>query len=56
MVLLLRLQNKYNEAMMERDKELYERQIKISDAQIDKLIYELYGLAEEEIKLIERAS
>ncbi|HUV03090.1 MAG TPA: hypothetical protein VMW67_06595 [Desulfobacteria bacterium] len=35
---------------MERDKELYERQIKIVDAQIDKLVYELYGLTEEEIR------
>ena len=28
---------------MERDKELYERQIKIVDAQIDRLVYDLYG-------------
>ena len=33
---------------MERDKELYERQIKIVDAQIDRLVYDLYGLTEEE--------
>jgi len=33
---------------MKRDKELYERQIKIVDAQIDRLVYELYGLTEEE--------
>ena len=33
---------------MKRDKELYERQIKIDDAQIDRLVYELYGLTEEE--------
>ncbi|MBE9595188.1 MAG: hypothetical protein IMF19_17120, partial [Proteobacteria bacterium] len=29
---MLELQNKYHEARMERDKELYERQIKIVDA------------------------
>jgi len=29
---------------MERDKELYERQIKIVDSQIDGLVYDLYGL------------
>jgi Tfp pilus assembly PilM family ATPase len=40
---------------MERDKELYERQIQIADAQIDKLVYDLYGLTEEEIKLVEGA-
>ena len=34
----------------ERDKGLYERQIKIVDAQIDKLAYDLYGLTEEEVK------
>ena len=38
---------------MDRDKELYERQIKVVDAQIDRLVYELYGLSEEEIKVIE---
>ena len=38
---------------MERDKELYERQIKIIDAQIDRLVYDLYGLSDEEIKVIE---
>ena len=38
---------------MERDKELYERQIKIVDAQIDGLVYELYGLTEEEIGVVE---
>ena len=32
------------EARMERDKELYEWQIKIVDAQIDRLVYDLYGL------------
>jgi hypothetical protein len=44
---MLGLYKKYHEARMERDKELYERQIKIVDAQIDKLVYELYGLTEE---------
>jgi len=37
---------------MERDKELYERQIKIVAAQIDRLVYELYGLTEDEIKVV----
>ena len=32
---------------MKMDKELYERQIKIVDAQIDRLVYDLYGLTEE---------
>jgi hypothetical protein len=37
------------------DKELYERQIKVVDAQIDRLVYDLYGLTEEEIRIIEEA-
>jgi len=50
---MLELQKKYDETRMERDKELYERQIKIVDAQIDRLVYDLYGLTEEEIKVVE---
>jgi len=38
---------------MERDKELYERQIKIVDAQIDRLVYDLYELTEEEVRVVE---
>ena len=38
---------------MERDKELYEQQIRIVDAQIDRPGYELYGLTEEEIWIVE---
>jgi hypothetical protein len=33
---MLELQKKHHETRMERDKELYERQMKIVDAQIDK--------------------
>ncbi len=40
---------------MNRDKELYERQIRIVDAQIDKLVYDLYGLTEDEVKVVEGA-
>ncbi len=50
---MLELQKRYHDAKMERDKELYERQIKIVDAKIDKLVYELYGLMEEEVKVVE---
>ena len=37
---------------MKQDKEIYERQIKIVDTQIDRLDYDLYGLTEEEIKVV----
>jgi Tfp pilus assembly PilM family ATPase len=41
---------------MKRDKKLYERQIKIVDKQIDRRVYELYGLTEEEeVKVVEGA-
>ena len=50
---MLELQKKHQEARMERDKELYERQIKIVDVQIDRLVYDLYGLTEEEIRIVE---
>ena len=52
---MLELQKKHHEARMEIDKGLYERQIKIVDTQIDRLVYDLYGLTEGEIKIIERA-
>jgi hypothetical protein len=38
------------------DKELYQRQIEATDRQIDALVYELYGLAEEEIEIVEEAT
>jgi hypothetical protein len=50
---MLELQKKHHEAKMERDKELYERQIKVVDKQIDGLVYDLYGLTEEEMKVVE---
>jgi hypothetical protein len=50
---MLELQKKYQEARMERDKVLYERQIKIIDKLIDKQVYDLYGLTDEEIKVVE---
>ena len=50
---MLELQKKYREARMEIDKELYEQRIKVVDAQIDRLVYDLYGLTEEEIGIVE---
>jgi len=52
---MLELQKKHHESKMERDKELYERQIKIIDAQIDGLVYDLYGLTDEEIEIVEKS-
>ena len=50
---MLEPHKKHHDARMERDKELCERQIKIVDAQIDGLVYDLYGLTEEEVKVVE---
>ena len=38
---------------MDPDKELYERQVKIVDARIDRLVYDLYGLTGGGIKVVE---
>ena len=35
------------------EKELLERQIKSTDRQIDELVYRLYGLTPEEIRIVE---
>jgi len=50
---MLELQKKHHDARMEQDKELYERQIKMVDAQIDRMVYELYGLKEVEVRVVE---
>jgi hypothetical protein len=52
---MLELQEKYHDARMEQDKEIYERQIKIVDAQIDGLVYDLYGLTQKEIEIVEKS-
>jgi hypothetical protein len=50
---MLELQRKHHDVRMDRDKELYERQIKIIDAQMDRQVYDLYGLTEEDIRVVE---
>ena len=40
----------------DHEKSLIQRQIKETDRQIDQLVYELYGLTDEEIKIVEEAS
>ena len=43
-------------ATIPADKELYQRQIEVTDRQIDALVYELYGLSDYEIAIVEAAS
>jgi len=50
---MLDLNKKLQTVKIAHEKELLERQIKITDDQIDRLVYELYGLTEEEIRVVE---
>ena len=38
---------------MPREKEMLQRQIEMVDSAIDRLVYGLYGLSDEEIKIVE---
>ena len=40
-------------AKTQSEMDVYERQIKAVDESIDQLVYELYGLTEDEIKIVE---
>lgn len=40
-------------ARTEHDRTLIQRRIDATDRQIDNLVYELYGLTDEEIKIVE---
>jgi hypothetical protein len=52
---LLELNKQLPEAALPYDRERLRRQIEAADRQIDDLVYELYGLTDEEIKLVEEA-
>jgi hypothetical protein len=40
-------------ARTDQERTILERQIEATDRQIDKLVYELYGLTEDEIAIVE---
>jgi hypothetical protein len=50
---MLALHKKLAAATIRADKKLYQRQVQATDRQIDALVYELYGLTEEEIAIVE---
>jgi type I restriction-modification system DNA methylase subunit len=50
---MLDLNKKLQVARLEQEKTLLSRQIEATDASINKLVYELYGLTDEEIKVVE---
>ena len=51
---MLKLQKKFHSVRLESDKKMYKIQIDILDNQIDSLVYKLYRLTEEEIKIIKK--
>ncbi|MCK4625308.1 MAG: N-6 DNA methylase, partial [Phycisphaerae bacterium] len=53
---MLDLHKQLSAARAEHDKTLIQRQISATDEQIDKLVYELYGLTEEEIEIVEESA
>ena len=53
---MLELNKKIAEVKNPEEKTRIQRQIDATDCQIDKLVYELYGLTEEEIKIVEGAA
>ncbi len=53
---MLALHEKLGAARIEREQTVIGHQIAATDRQIDRLVYELYGLAEEEIKIVEEAT
>ncbi len=52
---MLALQERLSEARIERERTVIGHQISATDKQIDRLVYELYGLTDEEIEVVEDA-
>ncbi len=50
---MLALHKNLASAKTPQEKESVQRQVKSTDSQIDKLVYELYGLSPEEINIVE---
>jgi hypothetical protein len=53
---MLKLHRDLQAAKTSHEKKLIQRQIDATDKQIDQLVYELYGLTDEEIRIIEEAT
>ncbi len=49
----VRLQDHHSQARTNHESTVIMRQIEATDHQIDRLVYELYGLTEDEIQLVE---
>ena len=53
---MLTLHERLAEAKIERERTVIGHQIFATDRQIDNLVYELYGLTDEEIRIVEEAT
>ena len=54
--IMLDLHRQLSSAGPDHERTLLARRIEATDRQIDRLVYELYGLTEEEIEIVEAAS
>ena len=54
--MFFQLHEQLTSAKADNNKTVIQRQIDATDRQIDHLVYELYGLTEEEIKIVEEGS
>jgi len=52
---MIELHNSLSSASTPTEKKILKRQIETTDKQIDDLVYELYGLTEEEIQIVEES-
>ena len=53
---MIALHQRLSTSKTPQEKTVLERQITASDTELDRLVYDLYGLEEDEIKIIETAS
>jgi len=53
---MLKLHERLAAAKPGYDRGAIQRQIDATDAQIDRLVYDLYGLTEQEIQIVEKAT
>jgi hypothetical protein len=53
---MLALHERLSAAKTPQEKTALERQVAATDTQLDRLVYDLYGLTEEEIRIVERAT
>ena len=50
---IIESQKFFHASQSDSDKKLYQQKIDLLDKQIDELVYQLYGLSEEEIRIVE---